>query len=202
MTDGNQVLERQIREWFEAGAPAPPPHPVKALTLREYAQKYQLQTFVETGTYLGQTVSALAGAFKEIHSIELSQDLFLRAKNLFSALPHITIHQGDSAAVLPEILKIIHEPTLFWLDGHWSAGITARGEFDTPIVQELETVLAHPISDHVIVIDDIREFTGESDYPSVVEVERQVRDKWPDCQIEVKYDMMRIVPASLLRRFV
>ena len=44
------------------------------------------------------------------------------------------ILQGDSTDVLPEVVEKMDEPTLFWLDGHYSGGITASGEQETPIV--------------------------------------------------------------------
>lgn len=57
----------------------------------------------------------------------------------------------------------------FWLDGHYSEGITHRGPVDTPIIKELEI-----ISDFMdkffsvnIFIDDFRLFVNQStDYPS------------------------------------
>ena len=58
--------------------------------------------------------------------------------------PHVTIFQGDSATVLPKLLATIQEPCLFWLDGHYSGGITALGKSITPILDELQTISPTP----------------------------------------------------------
>ena len=50
------------------------------------------------------------------------------------------IVQGDSGKVLSEILLEINEPAIFWLDGHYTAGITARGVKECPIFEELDCI--------------------------------------------------------------
>jgi len=79
--------------------------------------------------------------------VELSTELYERAKRKFSRYKHISIFKGDSSKVLPEILSQIEEPCLFWLDGHYSKGITATGEKETPILEELKHIFNHPIED-------------------------------------------------------
>ena len=51
-------------------APVPPPHVVKQRVLREYAERYELKVFVETGTYRGDMVQAMKPLFDKIYSIE------------------------------------------------------------------------------------------------------------------------------------
>jgi hypothetical protein len=69
---------------------------------------------------------------------------------------------------MPSVLETIHEPALFWLDGHYSGGDTARGDDDTPIRRELEHISKHPMRGrHLIVIDDLRCFDGQNGYPSL-----------------------------------
>jgi hypothetical protein len=80
------------------------------------------------------------------------------------------------------------------LDGHYSAGITARGDLDTPIMAELSAICDHPIDGHVILIDDARCFTGEDDYPTVDEVRDFVASRKPDHGFELALDIMRITP--------
>ena len=154
--------------WRLKGCPAPPPQTVKQRLLGRLAETCGLNVLVETGTYTGDTVAALEPRFRTIHTIELSPELVERAKRRFSGNTKITVWQGDSGTVLPQVLAALDEPILFWLDGHYSGGVTARGESDTPIMSELQHIRNHQLwRSHAIVIDDAREFNGEGGYPSL-----------------------------------
>ncbi len=155
-----------IQRWQKRGMPLPAPHVVKQATIAKYQQKYQLSTLIETGTYLGDMVDAKKDKFKEIVSIELSPDLAKMAQKRFQNQPHISIVSGDSATSLKEITANLNNPALFWLDGHYSGGITAKGGTDCPIFGELDAIFSHN-QNHIILIDDARYFIGEGDYPSI-----------------------------------
>ena len=126
---------RRLVDWEVNGRPLPPPHLWKVEMLRTYARRFAIQRLVETGTYRGDTTFALRAEFKRITTIELSDPLFRDACRRFAPYPHIEVLHGDSARVLAESLARTSEPCLFWLDAHYSAGITARGDFETPIVR-------------------------------------------------------------------
>lgn len=130
--------------------------------------------------------------FKKIVSIELDQNLFEKAKAKFLTEKNITILQGDSSKILPIVLIDLHEPALFWLDGHYSEGITAKGKLNTPIVSELKSILEHPIKDHLILIDDARCFVGIDDYPTVEELRTLVLKYNPALNFNVKNDIIVI----------
>jgi hypothetical protein len=183
----------EYRKWITAGKNGPTPHIAKQLVMKEYAKKYNTRIFVETGTFLGDMIYAMKDSFDRLYSIELAPDLFNRAKRRFAGDKRIIILQGDSATVLPGILAQVNEPCLFWLDGHYSGGSTAKGKTDTPVEEELKRILDHPIKTHVIIIDDARWFTGEGDYPSIEDLRRIVATAKPPKTIEVKDDMIRIV---------
>ena len=108
--------------------------------------------------------------------------------------PKIQIVQGDSGEKLPEVLHHISEPILFWLDGHYSGGFTARAALDTPVADELRTIFAHPVKNHIILIDDARLFNGTDDYPTIEELEMLVHSFRPDYQISVRHDVIRAHP--------
>ena len=120
---------------------------------------------IETGTYLGDTINFLKDSLGEIISIELSDFYYKKAVERFKDQKKITILHGDSSKILPEILKKINEPCLFWLDGHYSSGNTAKGDKNTPIFSELSSIINHQIKNHIILIDDARLFIGRDDYP-------------------------------------
>lgn len=170
--------------------PIPPPHPYKVAVVRSYARRFRTPVLVETGTYLGQMVRRVRRSFKRIWSVELDDALFARASELFQSETHINIVHGDSSAVLPEILRAEAGPILFWLDGHWSGGVTARGNLDTPIIAELSAVLSRSGDRDVILIDDAREF-GKGDYPSLSTVKAMIKEKRPRWQVEIRNDVLR-----------
>jgi hypothetical protein len=177
----------------------------KQSVLLDYARRFGCKTLIETGTCEGGTVDALAGEFDRIVSIELDSLLAKRAQEKFAALPHITILQGDSGMLLPGLLAALDSPALFWLDAHYSGSYdngqeiihTAKGETDTPLAQEVGTILSHYRFAHVILIDDAREL-GKGDYPSLAELRKKVRTSRVSMDFRVEKDILRIVPASRL----
>lgn len=185
----------EIVRWRLAGRPAPPPDRVKRAIIAEHADRFGLQVLVETGTYLGGTVASLLDRFQEIHSIELDAELHRRAVELFRDHDHVHLLQGDSATRIRDVLVALREPALFWLDAHWSAGFSARGDQDTPISTELDAVLAHQVEGHVVLIDDARYFDGSGDYPTIAELRASVERAAPKSTFQVEYDIIRILPT-------
>lgn len=185
-------MEREIEIWDRKGRPAPPPPEVKRRVLRAYAREFGLKVLVETGTYHGDTVEALRGDFDRIISVELGRELFEKARERFREATHIEIIHGDSGEVLENVVGRIGAPALFYLDGHYSAGETARGRKDTPIYEELDHILKSSERRHVIVIDDARCFGTEPGYPSLQELKDFVCERRNDVQIRVEDDSIRI----------
>ena len=179
------------QKWLHLGKPIPTPDIVKQMTIKEYASKYKIHVFIETGTYLGDMVFATKNNFYKIYSIELSTELYERAKKKFVRHKHISIIKGDSSKVLPEILNQVEEHCLFWLDSHYSSGITVKGEKETPILEELNHIFNHPIEDHVILIDDARCFTGHDDYPSIEELKALILSRYPNNMFNIEDDIIR-----------
>lgn len=181
-----------MKSWRRAGKPVPPPHVVKRRIVSSYASTFGATTFIETGTYFGDMDYAVKDIFQAIFSIELSEDLRRRAARRFRAYPHIQILQGDSGEVLPNILSNLSGNCLFWLDGHYSGGITEKGGSETPVVKEVETILGHSNKNPVILIDDARCFNGTHDYPTLDELRELVALKRPDYEFSVLNDVIRI----------
>ena len=185
----------RIIRWMTSGCSGAAPHPIKMMIVRSYLTKYSLQGFVETGTYLGDTLDYVSKSGANCTSIELSQDLYEAAGRRFGRHKNITLIQGDSGKKLPKLIAEIKEPTLFWLDGHYSSGITASAAADTPVSVELNAILSHPVKQHVILIDDVRCFCGENGYPHLEELLRAVRaDGYYGA--EVSADIIRLTPMS------
>lgn len=194
-----QILWREeVRCWQKKGKPVPPPHLVKQRIVKEYAEKFSIHTLVETGTYRGDMINATKNIFSEIFSIELDKTLYERAKKKFAKFAHISIIQGDSSEVLPHILTGITQPCLFWLDAHYSSGVTVKGNLETPIISELQLIFAHALGEQVILIDDARLFVGQNDYPTLEQLRNLVLERRPDWVVEVENDIIRIHKKSTM----
>jgi len=193
-------ITRQLQEvqaWQKEGCYVPPPHVVKQFIIKGYQQKYNCGTLIETGTFMGEMVEAQKNKFRKIISIELAPKLYYKAKKRFYRDKHVTIVQGDSGKVLPEILPEIKDPAIFWLDGHYSRGETAKGEKECPIFDELNSIFNNQKMDHVLLIDDARCFVGKDDYPTLDSLVDFIKAKNDAYQVDVKHDIIRCVSKPL-----
>jgi hypothetical protein len=173
----------------------------RALVIRDYAQQYKIRVFVETGTNVGETTAALLSDFDVLNTIELDPALHQQAQRRFGGHGHVNCLLGDSGEWLRSVVPYFDTPVLFWLDGHYSGGITARGVTDTPIVAELEAAV-HAPEGSVILIDDMRLFGGMqehteefADYPHVDAVRALVESN--RFHFTVKNDIGRCTPLCL-----
>lgn len=169
---GRNERKRQAayKTWREQGSPVPPPHEVKELIIEEICRNYPHKIFIETGTFMGDMIYSQRNNFDRLYSVELSEALWQKAMKRFSSMAHVHILYGDSGKVMGDLIQEIHEPAVFWLDGHYSDGITARGEKDCPVLEELAAIFSSPVKDHLILIDDARCFTKEQNFPTLDEV--------------------------------
>ncbi|MHC4519078.1 MAG: hypothetical protein ACYTAS_10845 [Planctomycetota bacterium] len=190
-------LQKKLRRWEQGGQVLPMAHLGKQQVVLDYIRDFGLDVFVETGTYKGHMVYAVMPYISRIYSIEIDETLCRKAQRRFSGYRNITILQGQSGDVLPTILERINQPCLFWLDAHYSGGSTGKGDLETPIIQELRTILAHPQPEtHVILIDDARCFTGQNDYPEIRTVEKLIISLRPNWLFTVKDDIIRAHPGG------
>lgn len=177
----------QISKWIKNGKPIPVPHAIKQELVTRYRKKYEISTLVESGTYLGDMIWAQQDNFKKIYTIELSKYLYEAAKNRFRTSSHIEFIHGDSGKLMPTLIKHLPDRTLFWLDGHYSGGITARGDKDCPITEEVKAIMSSDI-EHILLIDDARYFIGERDYPTINGISAYILSVYPNSKIEIEND--------------
>ena len=134
-----------------------------ALPIHDLVPKFKLNTFVETGTYLGSGIAFARGFtdLEEFHSIDINHHFYQDAKTMFSFDPDVHLHLGHSPEILQQILEYMAERRiLFWLDAHLPeiyGQEPSSEEVRLPLEQELETILSmRPRNDDFIVIDDLR----------------------------------------------
>ncbi|HSY17149.1 MAG TPA: glycosyltransferase, partial [Candidatus Acidoferrales bacterium] len=180
--------------------------PLEPAFLAELTALFGLRAFVETGTFLGNTTAIAGGIFEEVHTIELSTELAAKARARFANTTHIHVHQGDSAGLLSQILEQLSVPALFWLDGHYSEGVTAKGQGNTPILDEIAAIVRSGRKDAVIMVDDLRLFERRKlavadssslhGYPTVAELHAAVQEIDPGYQFFVYGDIALAFPAT------
>jgi hypothetical protein len=124
--------------------------------------------FIETGTFRGGTAKWASTEFRMVHTIELSDSLYLSIKDELLSKGNIIPYHGNSRDILPEILKKYTQNIFFWLDGHYSAGDTAGKDDPCPLLQELDIILARDNND-IILIDDAR-LMGIDGWPSIPDI--------------------------------
>jgi hypothetical protein len=149
---------KELASWAARQYAAPAPAFVK----REAVLRNGIATatWVETGTFQGDTTAFLAQRAKRVVSIEPEPTLHAAAAARFQGVANVEIRKGLSEDVLPEVLPTLSGDVCFWLDGHFSAGFTHKGPKDTPIADELLHIeKALPRWERVaVLVDDVRCF--------------------------------------------
>jgi hypothetical protein len=123
----------------------------------EVLRKVPIECFIETGTYLGDTAFWASHHFKKVYSIEMAEELWNRVKEKYTSLSNVEFILGDSRDKLEELNYKINCQAVYWLDAHWSAGVTAGKECECPLLGEIEVINQSKL-EHLIMIDDARLF--------------------------------------------
>ena len=137
------------------------------------------------------------------------QSLYIDACKRFEGR-NVSLFNDTSENVLPSLLPKLNGDINFWLDGHYSAGITFKGDKDWPVVDELSAIEANfdNFEKISILIDDVRLFllseSEHSDYPSIdylVDWARKMNMRW-----RIEHDIsscrdIRLRPLSVNARF-
>jgi hypothetical protein len=176
--------------WKLRGEPVRSPHLLKQRAVCEYAERFRLRILVETGTYYGEMVAAMKSRFDRIYSVEYDHQLAQRAQKKFARHPHIQIIEGDSQQVVPELLKTLSQPALFWLDAGYYGWAGLQGNRQR-LTSELEAILRHSAK-HVVLMDDARGLNGQNGAPTVDELKERIQSEFPGRKVEVKHDILRI----------
>lgn len=165
------AFNHKYKEWESRQFASPSPHFVKQACLLRNGLENAI--WVETGTYLGDTTQKLSQIGSMVYSIEPEPVLFAKAKSRFELQTNVEIINGLSEEVFPALLPRLSGDVCFWLDGHFSAGITHKGPQDTPIADELYCIGENlqKMNRAVVMVDDIRCFDPKipeySEYPSL-----------------------------------
>jgi hypothetical protein len=164
-------------------------------------EKFGLQAFLECGTLHGATADWAADHFKRVVTVEFSKTLFDQNRNV----PHssnIEFCFGDSRQELRRLIPVLEEPSVIWLDSHWS-GSGTYGEMDEcPLLEEIAVINSAPIT-HFVLIDDARLFLSPppkphraSQWPSIDQVIEALKNGKHRYSIFVFQDIIAAVPTT------
>jgi hypothetical protein len=154
--------------------------------VQELVATFNPDVFVETGTFNGMNAKTIAPYFKQIHTVELSRELYEQARSALAGVPNVSIYWGNSPELIAQLAPQLKGHVMFWLDAHYSGENTAMSNDDTndpeaitSIRKELKAIKDNNLTNCTILIDDIRgfgtivddvEYLGCWAYPSVQEV--------------------------------
>jgi len=161
--------QRELKHWKQRGWSSPAPNFVKWSVLSRHG--FLAGTWIESGTFLGDSTHFLSKKAAMVYTIEPEHSLAARAKLRFSKTKNTKVIEGLSEDVLENLIDLASEPLSFWLDGHYSAGVTHKGLIDTPIREELRIIASKivDLSEVAVLIDDVRCFDPANadylDYP-------------------------------------
>lgn len=151
----------------------------------QFKNRYNLDIFIETGTYYGGTTATAAPFFKTIYTIELSNSLYDIACNNLKSYKNVYPILGCSEIELEGILEGLgNVPSLVFLDAHYSAGSTSKGIIDPPLLLELLVIRDHIQDETVVIMDDVRCFSSKFintsyEYPKLLDIKSYIDQKYP-----------------------
>lgn len=152
-------------------------------------------TFIETGTYRGETIFTMEPFFDTLHTIEIKKEFYENCRANYKG-NKITFHLGDSSNILPKILPDIQGNVVFFLDGHWSSKDTGRGSKDVPLFEELKAINLLLHGKAILVIDDYRLFGR---HPNAIFKFKYHTEDWKEIN---KRGLVTLLKSRLIASFV
>lgn len=129
------------------------------------AEKHGLNTFIETGTWHGDSARWASLKFDKVITIEIIEEYFTKARFDFLGHNNVLCVYGDSREILSNIVTTLLEPTLFWLDAHWTGHPDYKEEYGKcAVIEEIEAINKSRHK-NAIMVDDVRLF------PSLMKIE-------------------------------
>ena len=140
--------------------------------LEEFIIRFELRTFIETGTARGDSLAyaSTRPEFESLLSCEIEPLLAAGAIARFNEDPRISILRMESGLFMRLVCTSDLPRAFFWLDAHYPGAGFGLGEHADvipeaerlPLARELEQIQQNRAGRDVILIDDLRIYeTGE-----------------------------------------
>jgi hypothetical protein len=192
--DVGEPLRRVRALWsFDRGQLAQPSPTAKRRQLLGLFRERDHRVLVESGTYRGGTVAFFLPHAERIISVEIDPALHQQALLRFRDAPNVDLRLGDALDVVPAAVAEQRQSCLVWLDGHFSGGVTGRGQVSEPAIEVLRRLgdLGMPPGT-TIVVDDLRMFGRGADVPPLDELVDAARGCVPGAQLTTGLDCLII----------
>ncbi len=166
--------------------------------LNRFKHEFNLCSFIETGTYAGDTTAVASQVFDQVYSIDIYEPIFKQAQKRFAQSKNIHLYFGDTCNLLKQMIKDSPARRLYWLDAHCSGGGTGGLAGFCPISQELVQIFEHDADDFVILIDDLRGMCHCDARTNLLlrEIIREVKEFDPDLEFYSIGDIAIIFKAK------
>lgn len=163
--------------------------------------EFNIDFFIETGTFYGNSSAWASNEFDTVKTIELSDELYSNVQHKFSHIGNVEVIKGKSQERLPDIIQDLDSSAMVWLDAHFSGEGTAGGDYECPLLEEIEAVGESNV-DKYMFIDDARLFYSPpprphsaEDWPSISDVILKLKNELGDgYYITITEDVIVAVP--------
>lgn len=126
-----------------------------------------IKSFIETGTYLGQTSAWASQYFESVITIEYSEEIYKKTLDNYRELSNVRFLFGDSRKLLESILPTV-EQSILWLDAHWCSSGSYGIDDQCPLIKEIDIINSND-KEHIILIDDARLFLAPPPLPNSIQ---------------------------------
>jgi hypothetical protein len=151
----------------------------KFLAIKRLKKAAGAKTLIEAGTFRGIMAARCSQIFERVYTIELDHNLAVSATRYLRNKKNVKVIEGDALEVIPELLEREEfQSVLLFLDGHYSRGETACGDLPEPAAEELRALVNYRDKINAIVIDDLRSFGTEQDFPKKSELLKAAEDSF------------------------
>lgn len=177
---------------FDAGRVEVPSEHAKRRHLLGLFRERGNRTFLESGTYLGDTTAFFVPHADRVVTVEIDARYYQRAQARFAAEPKVEVVAGDALVEIPRIVGELRTPPLIWLDGHYSGGATGLGAEVEPALAIIERLGTLAPAGTTIVVDDLRLFGRLPDFPGLDDLVRSAREAFPAATLRTGLDSLVI----------
>jgi hypothetical protein len=186
------ALRAHAARSYDAGRVEGPSEHAKRRHLLELFRERGHRTFVESGTYRGDTTAFFVPHADRLITVEVDRRLYQQARDRFGREPKVEVVEGDALVEVPRIVAELDVPALVWLDGHYSGGDTGRGVEVEPALAILDRIGDAAPAGSTIVVDDLRLFGRLPDFPRLEDLIGTAHKAFPRAALRTGLDSLVI----------